>query len=92
MRDPAEIRDLEDIFKTVFNHAVRFAGLAVFIMLLIGGFKYLTSGDDPEAAKAAKNTLTYAVLGLAFLLGGWLILLFIKEFTGVDVTTFEIPK
>ena len=88
----ATIQGFECIVQVNLNLAVRLAGIAVFIMLIIGGFKYLTSGGDPKATESAKNTITYAIFGLALLLGGWLILLFIKEFTGVDVTQFVIPK
>jgi len=88
----AKIQGFECIVQIVLNLAVRIAGIALFIMLIIGGFKYLTSGGDPKAAESARHTITYAIFGLALLLGGWLILLFIKEFTGVDVTQFIIPK
>ncbi|MGB9706522.1 MAG: hypothetical protein ACPLXP_00395 [Microgenomates group bacterium] len=88
----AALQCFECIFQSILNIAIRLAGIAVFIMLIIGGFQYLTSGGDPKATESAKNTLTYAILGLALLLGSWLILLFIKEFTGVDVTQFVIPK
>lgn len=88
----AKIECLECIVQIILNFAVRLAGIAVFVMLIIGGFKYLTSAGDPKTKEAAQKTITYAILGLALLLGGWLVLLFIKEFTGVDVTQFTIPK
>ena len=88
----AKIQGFECIVQIILNLAVRLAGIAVFVMLLVGGFKYLTSGGDSKATESARNTITYAIFGLALLLGGWLILLFIKEFTGVDVTQFVIPK
>lgn len=89
--NPAQIQGLECIIGAALNLIVQLAGIAAFIMLIIGGFKYLTSGGNPEAKKAASGTISYAVLGLALLLGGWLIMLFIKELTGVDVTQFVIP-
>lgn len=91
MNDPATIQDFQGIVKTILNLAVQFAGIAVFILLLVGGFKYLTSGGNPEAKKSASGTITYAILGLALLLGSWLILLLIQEITGVEVTKFVIP-
>ena len=93
MNDPAQLKDLEVIFARILNVAAGFAILAVFIMLLVGGFKYLTSGGDPKATESAKNTLTYAIFGLIALIGIWLLLRFVKVFTGVDVTQFTIiPK
>lgn len=88
--DVATLGGLEVIFKTVFNYAARFAGIAVFMMLIAGGFKYLTAGGDPEKTESAKKTITYAVAGLCLLILAWFILRFISLFTGVDVTIFEI--
>lgn len=87
----ATIQGLECIFINILNIATSLAGLAVFIMLLVGGFKYLTSGGDPKAAQSARNTLTYAILGLVLVIAAWFILKFIAEFTGVEVTIFKIP-
>jgi len=87
----ATIQGFECIVQVALNLAVRLAGIAVFVMLIIGGFKYLTSGGEPKAKESAQKTITYAILGLALLLGGWLILRFIGEFTGIDVTQFSIP-
>lgn len=87
----ATIKDIEVIFRLILNIVVRFAGIAVFIMIIIGGFQYLTAGGDPKKAESAKNTLTYAILGLALLILAWFILKFIHIFTGINVTIFEIP-
>lgn len=89
--DVVTIQGFNCVFKIVLNLVVQFAGIAVFILLLVGGFKYLTSGGEPEKKKSASNTITYAILGLALLLGSWLILLLIQEITGVPVTQFVIP-
>lgn len=88
----ATIQCIECIFKNFLNIATALAGLAVFVMFLVGGFKYLTSAGDPKATESAKNTLTYAVLGLVLIIAAWFILQFIEEFTGVTVTEFEIPR
>lgn len=87
----ATLKGIEWIFARILNLITYFAVLAVFIMLVVGGFKYLTSGGDPKATESAQNTLTYAIFGLVALIGVWLILKFIYVFTGVDVTKFVIP-
>lgn len=88
----ATLKGFECIFEIILKAAVVFAVVIVFIMLLIGGFKYLTSGGDQKATESARNTLTYAIFGLAALIGIWLILKFIEVFTGVEVTKFVIPS
>ncbi len=88
--DPATIQDLEEVFGRILSLAIPFGGLAAFVMLIIGGFKYLTSGGDPRKSEAAKQTITYALVGLVLLVSAFLIINFIKAFTGVDVTKFTI--
>ena len=90
MRDPAQLADLEIIVQNLIKAAIGLGGIALFIMLVIGGFKYLTSGGDPKRAESARNTLTYAILGLVLIALAYLILRFIREFTGVDVENFQV--
>jgi hypothetical protein len=33
-------------------------------MIIIGGFKYITSGGDSNNVSSAKNTILYAIIGL----------------------------
>lgn len=39
-------------------------GILAVIMLIVGGFRYITSAGNPEATKGAKNTILYALIGL----------------------------
>lgn len=90
--DPAQLSDLDFIFENVVSALLALGGIVLFLMLLSGGFKYLTSGGDPKATEGAKNTLTYAIGGLVLLAGSYLILRIISDFTGADVTNFSITK
>lgn len=90
---PASIEGIGEIVKIFLNYAVRFAGIAVLVMLVIGGFTYLTSGGDAKKTQQAWNYITYAILGLVLILGSWLILRLISEFTGLPgLLNFEIVK
>ena len=85
-----KLQGLEFIFTKILNYAISLAGLAVLIMLIVGGFKYLTAGGDPKATEEAKKTITSAVFGLVLIVAAWFILLFIEKFTGIKVTEFSI--
>jgi len=61
-------------------------------MLIVGGFKYLTSGGDQKATASAQQTLTFAVVGLVLLVLAFLVFRLIEQFTGVNVTNFVIPQ
>jgi hypothetical protein len=89
---PAKISDLETVFGRVIKFALGFAAIALFCMLLIGGFNYITAGDNPKAAEAAQKTITYAVGGLILILVSYLILVLIQNITGVNVTNFFITQ
>jgi len=90
-QDPAKLSDIVGILQNIIKLLAPAAAIAFFIMLLVGGFQFLTSGGDPKAVGAAKNTLTYAVIGIVLVISAWLVLLLIKNITGVSVTTVELP-
>ena len=89
---PAKISDLGPLFGRVIQVALGLAGIVLFVMLLLGGFRYLTSSGDPKVAEAAKKTITYAIGGLIVILLVYLVLVLIKTLTGVDVTNFQIVQ
>jgi hypothetical protein len=52
----------------VFDIILYIAGFAAVIFVIWGGFKYLTSGGEPQKAVAARTTLLNALVGLAIAL------------------------
>jgi hypothetical protein len=53
----------------VINVAVQIlslvAGIAAVVMIILAGFKYITSGGEASKVANAKNTLIYALVGIA---------------------------
>lgn len=90
--DVPTIKGLECAFSSLVSAILPLAGIILFIMLLTGGFRYLTSSGDPKAMEAAKGTLTQAITGLVVLLLAFVILQLIKTITGVDITKFQITR
>jgi len=86
----ASISCLIPLFKNILTAVVAFAGIVLFIMLVIGGFTFLFSGGDQKQLEKAKGTITSAVVGLILLISAYVILLLIGTFTGVDVSVFKI--
>jgi len=89
--DVATIQDFNVVFQNIAQIIVYFAGLVFFIMFIRGGFSYLTSGGDPKKTAKATSTLTLAVIGLVGVIISFLIITFIGNFTGINVTEFNIP-
>lgn len=90
--DVATIKGLECMVTLILRVVVGLAGVASLAMIVLGGFQYLTSGGNPENTKKAQSTITWGIAGMAVLLGSWLILIFIRTLTGIDVTQFVIPS
>ncbi|WKZ25367.1 MAG: hypothetical protein QY322_03165 [bacterium] len=90
--EPPQLSALTGVFENVVAALLALGGIVLFLMLLSGGFKYLTSGGDPKAVEGARNTLTYAIGGLILLAGSFLILKIIETFTGANVTNFTITR
>lgn len=86
----ARLTAIECVVQSILGLALRIAGLGVLLMLVIGGFQFLTSGGNPEKTKQATNTLTYAIYGLVLIIISWLVLLLIESLTGIKVTEFHI--
>ncbi len=86
----ATLKGFECLFRNILNASLQIAIVVIFIIIVIGGFKYLTSGGDPKAVESAKKTLTYAILGAVLLIVVWLVLKLIYQITGVNVTIFKI--
>ena len=88
----ATIKGFEWLFNNVVVSILGLAGIALFLMLLIGGFKYLTSGGNPESVASAQKTITYAIIGLIIVALAFLILVFIQTFTGAQITVFRVSQ
>ncbi len=88
----ATIKGFEWIFQNTVASILSFAGIVLFIMLIVGGIKLMTSAGNPENAAAAHKTITYAIAGIALIALSLLILVFIQTFTGANVTTFSVNQ
>jgi exosortase/archaeosortase len=90
--DVATIQCLVPLFSNLVVSIVQLAGVALFLVFIIAGFQFITAGGNPKQLELAKNTLTYAIIGIVVIVSAYLILRIIQELTGVDVTGFTIPE
>ncbi len=88
---PAKISQLDLIFENLFFAAGGAAGLILFVIIIVSGFEFITSGGEPGKVEKAKNTFTWAVYGFIFISISILILGTIEVLTGVTfITSFSI--
>lgn len=55
---------LAGVASNIVNIFSMVVGAVSVIMIIYGGFRYVTSGGDSNRVGAAKNTLIYAIIGL----------------------------
>lgn len=87
----AGLNQIENIFGRVIFLFVAMSFIAVLVVLIWAGIKFITSGGEAKALDQARSAATWAFLGVLFLALAWLILKLIAAFTGIDaLTSFDI--
>ncbi len=81
------------IVGNVISWLLVFAGIVALIIIIISGFKFVTSGGEAKQAEGARKTLTYSIIGLIVILLSFAIVAFIARTTGVaSITKFGFPE
>ena len=72
---------ITDLAKKVVNLFSIIVGAVAVIMIIYGGFRYITSGGESGRVGNAKNTLIYAIIGLIIVALAQLIVHFVLNQT-----------
>ena len=79
------------IFRNLLTVAVPLLGLVLFVLLVAGGFQYMTAGGDPKQVQKASGTITTAIIGIVVVVGVWFIFKILNAITGLNLLNFVIP-
>lgn len=93
-RDPGvvTIQGFQCLIANILLIALPTIGLAGFVMMIVGSFRWLVSGGNTQATEKARNTMMFAVVGLVVALSAFIILNLVSKFTGIDsILEFSIP-
>lgn len=87
--DTAKIpyQDLGQLIGTLLQVAIIVSGLAAFAFLLLGGFQYVTSGGDKTQAEAARDKITYAIIGMVIIAAAYAGARVIETIFGVSIVS-----
>ena len=81
------------IIGNVVFYLLVFAGIVALILIIISGFKFVTSAGEPKRAEGARKTLTFALIGLFLILLSFAIVRFVADVTGVGcITKFGLTQ
>ncbi len=56
--------NLETVITNVINIILYAVGIIAVVMMIFGGFQYITSAGDTAKVTKAKNTILYGIIGL----------------------------
>lgn len=74
-------------YRLALGLALDFVGIVSLILIIVAGIRFITSGGGKEV-EAAKNMLTYAIVGLVVVLLAYFIVSLIAGVTGVRCILF----
>ncbi len=60
--------NVEDIYKKIMNIALYAIGIVAVIMIIYGGYIYMTAGGNADQAKRGRTILMWAIAGLIVVL------------------------
>lgn len=87
--EPLQIADMAILFTRIVYIVIAVTGMMLFIMLIMGGVKFITAGGEPEKLQSARKTLTFAIAGAVIVACAYLIIILIEKITGVPVSQFD---
>lgn len=82
------VRDLADYLNLVYNWLISIVGIIAAVMMMIGGFQYLTSGGEAGRVKQAKERIGNALIGLVLAFSSYLLLNTINP----ELVNLKVPE
>lgn len=70
---------LNNFLKHLINIFSAIIGVVAVVMIIFGGFRYITSGGNDSSITSAKNTILYAIIGLVIVALAQLLVRFVLK-------------
>ena len=81
-------RDPRQIAASVINIILGFLGIVAVIIILLGGFKWMTAGGNEDKVGEAKKLIVAGIIGLVIIIGAFAIATFVLN-SLISATTTE---
>lgn len=70
-------RDIRETIASIINVLMGLLGIVAVVIILIGGFKWMTAGGNEEKVGEAKKLIMQGIIGLVIILSSWAIARFV---------------
>jgi|GEM_PF-684574 len=78
--------NLKGSIANIINIILGFLGIAAVIIILVGGFKWMTAAGNDEQVGEAKKMITQGIIGLVIIFSAWAIASFVITQMGTVVS------
>jgi hypothetical protein len=72
-------KDIRATVGSIINAGLGFLGVVAVVIILMGGFKYMTSGGDEGKTKKARDYIIAGIIGLAIILSAYAVTSFVMS-------------
>jgi hypothetical protein len=76
---PSQFTDVNKLYGFIFNTFIGISGSVFIVMILVGGFWYLTSQGNDELATKGKKMIINALIGIGIVAAAWALGTFILK-------------
>jgi len=84
--DRGSNQGVESLIVNILNWMIGLAAVVCVVMLIVGGYSYMTAGGDENKVQTATKTLTNAIIGLAICFIAVMLVNFVlKNFLNIPV-------
>ncbi len=84
-------KDLRQVIGNVINVALSLLGVVAVVIILIGGFKWMTAGGSDDKVGEAKKMIFQGIIGLAIILSAWAIAIFVLNSLASATSSGTVP-
>jgi len=72
-------KDPRAVIASIIQVALGFLGIIAVVIILLGGFKWMTAGGNEEKVEESKKLITAGIIGLVIVLAAWGIAKFVID-------------
>lgn len=84
-------KDLRTVIGNIINVALSLLGVVAVVIILIGGFKWMTAGGSEDKVEEAKKMIFQGIIGLAIILSAWAIAIFVLNSLASATSSGSVP-
>ena len=84
-------QSIQTTIASIINVALSLLGIVAVVIILMGGFKWMTAGGSEEKTGEAKKIIFSGVIGLAIIMSAWALATFVINQLSIATDSGDVP-